>query len=115
MGVRTVTRPDARDEVRNEPLKSSLYDDVPLAQVESVITGGDLAEGVPEVQQLALLVIRSLVEDGLMKFEGWMKLVSTRPWSVCAVCSLTSTTIPVRGYSLSGSRRLNPVDALRKR
>jgi hypothetical protein len=71
MGVRTVTRPDAQAKVRNQLLKSSLYDDVPLAQVESVITGGDLAEGVPEVQQLALSVIQSLVEDGLMKFEGW--------------------------------------------
>jgi hypothetical protein len=57
--------------VAHELLKSSLYDDVPLAQVESVITGGDLAEGVPEIQQLPLSVIRSLVEDGLMKFEGW--------------------------------------------
>jgi hypothetical protein len=44
MGVRTVTRPDAQEKVRNELLKSSLYDDLPLAQVESVIMGGDLAE-----------------------------------------------------------------------
>jgi hypothetical protein len=62
---------NAHDKLRNELLKSSQYDDVPLAQVESVITGGDLAEGVPEMQQLAISVIRSLVEDGLMKFEGW--------------------------------------------
>jgi hypothetical protein len=58
VGVRAVTTADAHDKLRNELLKSSRYDDVPLAQVESVITGGDLAEGIPEMQQLALSVIR---------------------------------------------------------
>ena len=66
-----MTRHDAQDRLHNELFKSTLYDDVPLAEVESVITGNDLAEDPADIQQLALTVIRSLVEDGLMKFKGW--------------------------------------------
>lgn len=66
-----MTTQEARQKLRSALLTSSLYDDVPLAEVESVITRNGLADGVAEQQQLALSVIRSLVEDGLMKFQGW--------------------------------------------
>jgi hypothetical protein len=70
MGVRTVTTQTAQDKLRNELLISSLYDDIPLAQIEGAITRDHLAEGPAQIQQLALSVIRSLVEDGLMMFVG---------------------------------------------
>jgi hypothetical protein len=66
-----MTTQDAHDKLRSALLTSSLYDDVPLAQVESVVTRDELAEGPADQQELALSVIRSLVEDGLMTFEGW--------------------------------------------
>jgi hypothetical protein len=66
-----MTAQDAYQKLRGELLKSSLSDDVPLAEVESVITGEDLAQSPGEIQQLGMSVIRSLVEDGLMKFVGW--------------------------------------------
>jgi hypothetical protein len=69
-----MTRRDAHDRLRNELLKSSLYDDVPLTHFESVITRDDLAEDTADQQQLVLRVIRSLVADGLMEFAGWRDL-----------------------------------------
>jgi hypothetical protein len=57
--------------LRTELLTSGLYDLVPLAEVESVITGQHLAATTAERQELALSVIRSLINDGLMEFEGW--------------------------------------------
>jgi hypothetical protein len=57
--------------LRTKVLTSGLYDLVPLAEVESVITGKHLAVTSVEQQELALSVIRSLVNDGLMEFEGW--------------------------------------------
>jgi len=63
-----------QDRLRNEVLISGLYDLVPLAQVESVITRDSLAATTVAQQELALSVIRSLVDDGLMQFEGWDEL-----------------------------------------
>lgn len=60
----------AQDRLRSELLISGLYDLVPLAEVESVITRDNLAETLPAQQGLALQTVRSLVEDGLMEFEG---------------------------------------------
>src|SRR5574337_1678187 len=64
----------AQDRLRSELLISGLYDLVPLAEVESVITRDNLAETLPAQQGLALQTVRSLVEDGLMEFEGWHDL-----------------------------------------
>ncbi|VAZ79270.1 hypothetical protein LAUMK4_04396 [Mycobacterium persicum] len=71
----------AQDRLRAELLVSALYDLVPLAEVESLITRGDLIETLPARQQFALRTIRSLLEDGLMqigdlpypgeRFAGW--------------------------------------------
>jgi hypothetical protein len=61
----------AEDRLRNELLTGGLYDLVPLAEVESVITGERLAATTVEQQELALSAMRSLVNDGLMEFEGW--------------------------------------------
>lgn len=61
----------AQDRLRAELLTGGLYDLVPPAEVESVITRDDLADTIAEQQQLALSTIRSLVEDGLMEFDGW--------------------------------------------
>lgn len=61
----------AESRLRTELLTSGLYDLVPLAEVESVITGQHLAATIAEQQELALSVIRSLITDGLMEFEGW--------------------------------------------
>jgi hypothetical protein len=80
-----------------------------------VITGGDLAEGVPEIQKLALSVIRSLVEDGLMKFEGWDDVGIDEAMGRVRSLFVDQYDIPERGYSLSGSRRLNPADARQRR
>jgi hypothetical protein len=63
--------PTAESRLRTEVLTSGLYDLVPLAEVESVITGQGLAATPAEQQELALRVMRSLVNDGLMEFEGW--------------------------------------------
>jgi hypothetical protein len=60
----------AQDTLRAELLISGLYDDVPLAQIESVITRDNLAETTAQQQELALDTIRSLVADGLMQFDG---------------------------------------------
>lgn len=61
----------ARDRLRAKLLTSGLYDLVPLAEVESLVTGEHLAETTAEQHELALSTVRSLVADGLMKFEGW--------------------------------------------
>ncbi|MDI3315313.1 MAG: hypothetical protein QJR12_13905 [Mycobacterium sp.] len=71
----------AQDRLRTELLISGLYDWVPLAQVQSLITRDSLAETLPGQQDLALQTIRSLVADGLMevgdlpgpgeKFSAW--------------------------------------------
>lgn len=61
----------AEGRLRTKLLTSGLYDLVPLAEVESVVTGEHLAATTAEQQELALSVIRSLVSDGLMGFEGW--------------------------------------------
>lgn len=68
---RNSTALSAQDRLRKQLLTSGLYDLVPLAEVESVITGEHLAETPAEQQQLAMSVVRSLVTDGLMEFEGW--------------------------------------------
>jgi hypothetical protein len=59
------------DRLRTKLLTSGLYDLVPLAEVESIITGERLAATTAEQQELAVSTVRSLVADGLMKFEGW--------------------------------------------
>jgi len=61
----------AQDRLRAKLLASGLYDLVPMAEVEAVITGEHLAATTAEQQALALSTMRSLVADGLMKFEGW--------------------------------------------
>lgn len=65
------TASSAEDRLRAELLTSGLYDMVPLAEVESVITRDGLATTTPELQKLAMSTIRSLVADGLMKFDGY--------------------------------------------
>ena len=60
--------------LRSELLVSGLYDMVPLAEVESVIAGEHLAATTVKQQELALSVVRSLVDDGLMEFVGWEDL-----------------------------------------
>jgi hypothetical protein len=65
------TAPTAQDRLRTELLTSGLDDLVPLAEVESVITGQHLAATTADQQELALSVVRSLIADGLMEFEGW--------------------------------------------
>ncbi|BCO38322.1 hypothetical protein [Mycobacterium heckeshornense] len=64
----------AQERLCRELLISGLYDQVPLAQVESVITRDDLAQTVAAQQELALSAIRSLVDAGLMEFDGWEDL-----------------------------------------
>lgn len=49
---------------------NGLYDDVPLAEVESVIITDKLAETLCEQQELALTAMRSLLDDDLMVFYG---------------------------------------------
>jgi hypothetical protein len=63
-----------QDRLRSELLVSGLYDMVPLAEVESVITGEHLAATTVKQQELALSVMRSIVDDGLMEFVGWEDL-----------------------------------------
>jgi len=70
-----------QERLRAELLVSGLYDYVPLAEVESVIAGNNMAHTIPARQELALQTIRSLLEDGLMligtlprpgeAFAGW--------------------------------------------
>lgn len=55
------------DRLRAELLVSALPDLVPLAQVESAITRDDAADTTTGQQQLAVEVIRSLLEGGLME------------------------------------------------
>jgi hypothetical protein len=43
-----MTRQDAQDKLRRELLTSGRYDEVPLAEIESVITRDELADGVAE-------------------------------------------------------------------
>ena len=64
----------AQDRLRSELLISGLYDMVPLAQIESAITRDDLAATSTDQQELALSIMRSLVDDGLMEFVGWEDL-----------------------------------------
>jgi hypothetical protein len=65
------THTSAQSRLRAELLTSGLHDLVSLAEVESIITHFGLATTTSAQQELALSVIRSVVEDGLMKFEGW--------------------------------------------
>lgn len=64
----------AQERLRAELLTSGLYDDVPLAEVESVSKQHQLTETISERQELALSTMRSLVADGLMQFVGWEDL-----------------------------------------
>lgn len=61
----------ARDKLRAGILLSGLADDVPLAQIESLITRDGLAKTVGAQQKLLLDTVRSLVVDGLVEFDGW--------------------------------------------
>ena len=61
----------AQERLRTELLTSGLYDLVPLAEIESVITGEHLAATTAEQQELALSVVRSVIADGQMEVEGW--------------------------------------------
>jgi hypothetical protein len=60
----------AEEKLRARLLVNGLYDDVPLAEIESVIITDKLAETLVEQQELALSSTRSLLEDGLMVFYG---------------------------------------------
>jgi hypothetical protein len=57
----------AQERLRMEILTSALYDWVPLIEVKSLIGRYGLAETVTARQDLALITIRSLLEDGLMQ------------------------------------------------
>ena len=61
----------AQAKLRGELLVSGLADDVPLAQIESIITRDDLAQTIGAQQKLLLDTVRSLVSEGLMEFAGW--------------------------------------------
>jgi hypothetical protein len=65
----------AEGRLRKRLLHSGLFDLVPLAEVESVITGEHLAATTTEQQELALSLMRSVINDGLMEFEGWGDLL----------------------------------------
>lgn len=58
----------ARETLRAELLTSGLSDEVPLAEVETVINRLELTKTTAERQELALSTMRSLVADGLMQF-----------------------------------------------
>ena len=60
----------ARETLRAELLTSGLSDEVPLAEVETVINRLRLTKTIAERQELALSTMRSLVADGLMQFYG---------------------------------------------
>lgn len=64
--------PTPQDKVREELLTRGIHDWVSLAEVDSVITDNHLAETISDKQELALHVIRSLIEDGLMKIGDLM-------------------------------------------
>jgi hypothetical protein len=64
----------ARETLRAELLTSGLSDEVPLAEVGTVINRLQLTKTTAERQELALLTMRSLVADGLMQFYGWEDL-----------------------------------------
>jgi hypothetical protein len=61
---------NAQERLRARLLINGLYDDVPLAEIESVIITDKLAETLVEQQELALSSTRSLLDDGLMVFYG---------------------------------------------
>jgi hypothetical protein len=63
-----------RETLRAELLTSGLSDEVPLAEVETVINRLQLTKTTAERQELALSTMRSLVADGLMQFYGWEDL-----------------------------------------
>lgn len=65
------TNTSAECRLRAELLTSGLDDLVSLAEMESIITHYGLAATTAAQQDLTLSVIRSVVGDGLMKFEGW--------------------------------------------
>jgi hypothetical protein len=71
---RQETTMTAHETLRAELLTSGLSDEVPLAEVESVINRLQLTKTTAERQELALSTMRSLVADGLMQFEGWEDL-----------------------------------------
>jgi hypothetical protein len=71
---RQETTMTAHETLRAELLTSGLSDEVPLAEVESVINRHQLTKTTAERQELALSTMRSLVADGLMQFEGWEDL-----------------------------------------
>jgi hypothetical protein len=56
-----------QERLRAALLTSGLSDWVPLAEVDSIIIDNHLTETLPAQQDLALQIIRSLVEDGLME------------------------------------------------
>jgi hypothetical protein len=64
----------ARETLRAELLTSGLSDEVPLAEVETVINRLQLTKTTAERQELALSTMRSLVADGLVQFYGWEDL-----------------------------------------
>jgi hypothetical protein len=64
----------ARETLRTELLTSGLSDEVPLAEVETVINRLQLTKTTAERQELALSTMRSLVADGLVQFYGWEDL-----------------------------------------
>jgi hypothetical protein len=91
----------AHETLRAELLTSGLSDEVPLAEVESVINRHQLTKTTAERQELALSTMRSLVADGLMQFEGWEDL-PLDGWHVSLSCTSINTTIPARGWLRCG-------------
>ncbi len=64
----------ARETLRAELLTSGLSDEVPLAEVETVINRLRLTKTTAERQELAPSTMRSLVADSIMQFSGWEDL-----------------------------------------
>lgn len=86
----------AQDRLRAELLVSALYDLAPLAEVESLITRGDLIETLPARQEFALRTIRSLLEDGLMQ-------IGDLPYPGKSSQAGTSRSTPPRSASMTSS------------
>ena len=96
----------ARETLRAELLTSGLSDEVPLAEVETVINRLRLTKTTAELQELALSTMRSLVADGLMQFYGWRTYRSTRRWHVSLSGTSIKTTIQRVGvFSLAETHR----------
>ena len=92
----------ARETLRAELLTSGLSEEVPLAEVETVINRLELTKTTAERHELALSTMRSLVADGLMQFYGWEDVPLDEAMARVTERTSINTTIPARGCFQSG-------------